>query len=144
MLGARFDSVIRERFGETYSPFAGVFFSSDPDPVIETVVQVTGAPDRLGEIANIVIAELEQLRSEPLAATEFGAAYAEIEEQYNFVDNGQFLEAIVDDLIDPNLPVEGYLGEYFALFDIDDDDVSGFIVDHVDTGAFVQVTVTPR
>ena len=144
LVGGRLDAVVREEFGETYSPFAVTYFTTDPGPVIETYVNVTGSPDRLGEIAALVLGEFEDLRTEPLTADEFERAFAEIEEQYGFVDNGQFLTAIIDDLVDPFLPVEGYLAEYSALFDITDADVSAFVVDHITPDAHIEVTVTSR
>ena len=144
LVGARLAAVVREEFGETYSPFAVTYFTTDPEPVIETYVNVTGSPDRLDEIVELVVGEFKNLRTEPLAADEFERAFAEIEEQYGFVDNGQFLTAIIDDLVDPFLPVEGYLAQYTALFDVTDADVSAFVVDHITPDAHIEVIVTPR
>ena len=49
--------VIREELGESYSPSAVSFVTTDPDPVVETYVFVTGSPSRVASIADLVVTE---------------------------------------------------------------------------------------
>jgi zinc protease len=141
---ARLTDVIREQLGDTYSPFATTYVDTDPGPVLETYVNVTGSPQRIDQIAELVVAELTDLADGGPTDEEFANAFAEVREQYNFVDNGQFLDALVDDALDPGRPISGYLDHFFALEGVTAGSVRSFIADGIPTDAYVQVTVRPR
>jgi len=144
LLTARFTEVIREELGESYSPYAVSFHDLDPGPMIDTYVQVSGAPERLPQITDLVLGELADLRDDGPDPSEFDAAFAEVHEQYQFVNNIDFLEVMVDDLLEPSMPVDDYLDQYFALDTVDASTVTTYLRDHVPPGAYVEVTVTPR
>ncbi|MEZ5297496.1 MAG: insulinase family protein [Ilumatobacteraceae bacterium] len=145
LVRARLTDIIREEFGDTYSPYAVTYATTDPDPVVETYVNVSGSPDRIGQLASLVTDELDDLATNGPTDIEFDNAYAEIEEQYNFVDNGQFLDALINDALDPDgQPVTDYIDHFFALADVNPDSVRDYLATHMPTSAFVQVTVAPR
>ena len=145
LVSARLTDVVRERLGDTYSPYIVTYPTTDPEPVIETYVNISGSPDRIGQIAELVVAELDDLASNGPTADEFANAFAQVEERYNFVDNGQFLDALINDALDPGgQPVTDYLEHFFALDGVTAASAQTYIADHMPTTAFVQVTVTPR
>ncbi|TDT17889.1 zinc protease [Ilumatobacter fluminis] len=145
LVSARLTDVVREQLGDTYSPYIVTYPTTDPEPVVETYVNISGSPDRIGQIAELVVAELDDLATNGPTDGEFANAFAQIEERYNFVDNGQFLDALINDSLDPGgQPVTDYLEHFFALDGVTAASAQAYIAEHMPTTAFVQVTVTPR
>ncbi len=144
VMSARLTDVIRERNGESYSPYAVSYVSADPDPAIVTYVSVTGSPDRIGAVADLVIAELADLARSGPTEQEFFNAHAQVEEAYNFVNNGEFLTELIEDAIFPALDVDAYLFEYDALTPVTAGSVRSFISSHVPADRYIKVTVLPR
>jgi zinc protease len=144
LVRARLTDVIREDVGDTYSPYALSYPTTDPEAVVETYVNVSGAPDRIEEIAGLVTTELDDLAANGPTDAEFAGAYAEVEEQYNFVDNGQFLQALIDDALDPNRPVTDYIDHFFAIASVTPESIRDYIAAYMPTDAYVRVTVVPR
>jgi zinc protease len=144
VLTTRLTNVIREQLGESYSPRAVAFISNDPGAFVQTFVQVTGAPDRIVSVGELVVAELADLAANGPNEREFQGAYAHVEEAYSFVDNGTFLEEIINEAIFPDRELEDYLGEGSALADVTADTVRQFVADHVPASQYVQVAVLPR
>ncbi|MDJ0769759.1 MAG: insulinase family protein [Ilumatobacter sp.] len=144
VLDARLTDVIREELGETYSPRAVTYITTDPDPVIETFVRVTGAPDRVEAIADLVTAEFAQLGAEGPSGQEFTNAFAQVEESYNLVNNGQFIREMLDDAVAPRLDLDDYLTEFFELQDVTADAVRRYVGEHISPDEYIQVVVLPR
>ena len=116
LVSARLNDVIREQLGDTYSPYIVTYPTTDPEPFVETYVNITGSPDRIEQIAGLVVDEIADLAANGPTDAEFSNALAQIEERYNFVDNGQFLVALINDAIDPDgQPVTDYLERFFVL-----------------------------
>ncbi len=144
VVSGRLTDELRERLGESYSPMAVSSLTTDPDPVIETLVSVTGAPDRVEQIAEIVVAELEDLGTNGPTDQEFRNAFVQVEEGLNFVNNGDFLAALLDDAIHPDLELDDYLLEFAALDSVLVESVRDFIGAHISTDHYIQVIVSPR
>ena len=144
VIDARLTDVIRERNGDSYSPFALSYVTTDPDPAIETYVSVTGSPDRIEAVAQLVATELADLATNGPSDQEFFNAYATVEEAYNFVNNGEFITELLNDAIHPALDLEGYLFEYSELGSASADSVRTYLDDHVPVDRYIQVIVLPR
>lgn len=144
LLGARLTDVIREEYGDTYSPFAISYFAADPDPIVETYINVSGSPDRIEQIGELVIGEIDELIADGPTPDEFASALAETSEQYNFVDNGQMLDALISDALDPEQPVENFIERFFALDGVSEASVQEYFAEYVSTGAFIEVVAVPR
>lgn len=144
VIDARLTDVVRERNGDSYSPFAITYLTTDPDPVIETYVAVTGSPDRIEAVADLVVAELTDLTVNGPSEQEFFNAFAQVEEAYGFVNNGEFINELLDDAIHPALDLDDYLFESAELDDVSTDSVRGYLDAHVPTDQFIQVIVLPR
>jgi len=143
VIQARLDEVVREQFGDSYSPYVEMWVDEDPDPQVLTYVYASGAPDRIDAIADIVVAEIADLASGGLSDAEFDVARAPVVERYSYVDNEQFLLQLrraglhdydIDDFVfqDPELPGIG------------PSDVVDYIAEHVPTDQYVAAIVTPR
>jgi hypothetical protein len=105
---------------------------------------VSGSPARIEQIGDLVIEELADLATNGPTTAEFEAAYAEVAEAYNFVDNTEFLDALLDDAIVPGFPLSTYLGQYDALAAVTPDGVRDYLSTHVPADRYVEVTVIPR
>jgi zinc protease len=115
VLSTRLTDVVRERLGETYSPQAFTLIGNDPTPVIETYVLVTGAPDRVGAVGDLVVGELADLAANGPTEREFAGAFAQVQESYNFVNNEGFLEELITSAIWPGRSLDEYFDEFDAL-----------------------------
>lgn len=144
VLTTRLTSVIREQLGESYSPYAFAFINSDPDPLVQTYMQITGSPKRIESVADLVVAELDDLAANGPTDSEFTGAFAQVRETYQYVDNNSFLEELINDAIFPDRDLQDYFDEYSALDDVTKDTVRRFIAEHVATDHFIQVAVLPR
>jgi zinc protease len=144
VIRARLTDVIRERLGESYSPSTVSYVTTDPDPVIETYVYVTGSPDRVGSIADLVVAEFDDLGTNGPSEQEFFNAYAQVEESLNFVNNGTFVQELLDDEIHPARDIDDYRFEYDELSSVTADVVRDYIDTHMPPDHYIQVTVVPR
>jgi len=144
VLSTRLTDVVREELGESYSPSVFVAINNDPTPVIDTYVFVTGDPERIAAVGDLIVAELADLAANGPTEREFSGAFAQVEESYNFVNNFGFVEELVNDAIYPDRSVFEWFDEYSALADVDADAVQSFIATHVRPDARVEVTVTPR
>jgi zinc protease len=144
VVSARLTDVIREELGETYSPGAFSFITTDPDPVIETYVSVSGSPDRVGAITDLVIGELADLAANGPSDNEFENAYAQIDEQYGFINNSQIISVLLNDELYATNDLDDYLDQYSALESVTARIVQEYIANHMPTDRNIQVTVIPR
>jgi len=144
VINARLTDVIRERNGDSYSPYAVSHINTDPDPAIETYISVTGSPDRIEAVADLVVAELADLGADGPSEQEFFNAYAQVEEAYDFVNNGDFITELLDDAIHPALDLDEYLFEYGELSSVSASTTRTYLADHVRADQYIQVVVVPR
>lgn len=144
LIQARLTDVIREELGESYSPSAVSYVTVDPDPVIETWVFVTGSPDRIGSIADLVVAELDEIGTDGPTDQEFSDAFAHVEEALGFVDNGTFVQELLDAELHPARDLEDYLFEHAALRSMTSGGVRAYVDRHMSPDRHIRVTVVPR
>ena len=140
----RLTDVIREQLGESYSPFATSYITSDPVPTIETYVQVTGAPDRVESVGDLVIAQLADLAANGPTEREFANAFAQVEERYQFVNNQSFLQEMIDPFLWPQRDLDDYFDQFGSLDDVDAAAAQEFIATHLPADHYIQVAVLPR
>jgi zinc protease len=144
LIRARLTDVIREELGESYSPSAVSYIGTDPDPVIETYVFVTGSPGRVGSIAELVVAELDEIGTEGPSDQEFFNAYAQVEEALNFVNNGTFVQELLDAELHPARDLDDYIFEFPELQSVTAGRVQAYVDTHMSPERYIRVTVVPR
>jgi zinc protease len=144
LLSARLTDVIREQLGESYSPFVFSQIVTDPDPVIETYVRVTGSPDRVEAIADLVVGQFTDIATNGVPDDEFANAFAQVEEAYGFINNFQIGHEVLEDAVDPFRELDDYLFEFAELPNVTERRVQLFVVEHLPSDQYVQVTVRPR
>jgi zinc protease len=144
VLTTRLTDVIRERLGESYSPTAFSYINSDPDLALETYVSVTGSPDRVESVGDLVVAEIADLATNGPSEREFQGAFAQVEESYGFVNNQTFIQEMLNDAIWPDREMQDYIDQYSALGDVTAETVRAFIAAQIPTTQYIQVAVLPR
>lgn len=101
IVNARLRDRIREELGASYSPSAQATRLSQPEPWIDTTLQVAGDPERLEELSLVVDEELAKIRT-----GEFDIGYLERAvdlqvEEYRFFSNGNWLDELEIQLFNP-------------------------------------------
>lgn len=144
LIRARLTDVVREELGESYSPSAVSYVTTDPDPVIETYVFVTGSPARVGSIADLVVAEFDELGTVGPSDQEFFNAFAQVEESLNFVNNGTFVQELLDAELNPARDLDHYIFEFAELQSVTAGRVQSYIDTHLSPEQYIEVTVVPR
>lgn len=144
LVQARLTDVVREELGESYSPSAVSYITTDPDPVIETYVFVTGSPARVASIADLVVAELDELGTDGPTDQEFFNAYAQVEEALNFVNNGTFVQELLEAELHPARDLDDYIFEFPELQSVTAGRVQDYVDVHISPERYIQVTVVPR
>ena len=106
---------IREALGESYSPFATVAIYGDPDPVVETYVSVTGAPDRIGAISQFVQDDVGALRADGPSQDEFDTAVAQVSRDIELFSDAQLIDEILDAEVNGVVDLEDFADQDAAL-----------------------------
>lgn len=141
---ARLTRVVREQFGDSYSPYAVSWVDEDPEPVVLTYVYASGAPDRIEAIAETARAELAALGNGEFTDSEFANALAPVVESYEYVDNGEFLTELMREAWHPEYDLTAYIYKHEAVAAVTRQDVQEFLAVHVPVDSYAEAVVTPR
>jgi zinc protease len=95
VLDIRLTDHIREQLGASYSPSAAVHIDSEPDHLVETLLNVTGDPTNIAKLSTIVIDDITSLRTVGPTADEFNSAIAEVNKTYQYYDNQTISDLLV-------------------------------------------------
>jgi zinc protease len=144
VFSARLTDVVREEFGDSYSPQPFTFIDTDPDPAMQTYVVVSGSPDRIDAIEALVTAELADLATNGPSEQEFFNAFAQVAESYGFVSNSEFLIELSRAAFHPELNIEDYIFQNNELASVTANSVSSFLATYVPVDQYIVSTVLPR
>lgn len=144
IIDARLTKIVREEFGDSYSPSITSYLAQDPTPEVQTYVYVTGSPDRIEAIADLVLAEITDIREGGLTEEEFANSFAPLVESYGFVDNGQYIRELTRELMVADYDLDAYVLNFETITDVTRADVVEFITAHIDPTHHVSATVVPR
>ena len=146
VVSARLVDVVREEFGETYSPSVGVWFTNEPTPYIEANVDITTAPDGVERVRQLVLDELADLAANGPTAAEFDLARSVVAEQYGW--KGPF--DITNDLLEAELFDGVTLDDYlvtrprYSDWPLTTSTVRDFVAAHLPVDRFVNAVSVPR
>ncbi|MGH9133267.1 MAG: M16 family metallopeptidase, partial [Ilumatobacteraceae bacterium] len=144
LLTTRLTENIREELGESYSPFAAIKVYGDPDPVVETYVSVTGAPDRIDAIGRFVQADVAALREGGPSQDEFDTAVEQVRLDYELYSDPQLIEAVLMAEIDGGVELDDFAAHTRTLQRLSIDAVHDFIVEHLPADQYIEISVLPR
>jgi len=103
---------IREALSATYSPFLSVAATDEPDPLVETYLQVSGDPDRLDEIVAESLATLQTLATDGPSAKELATAQEQLSRQYELVSNEWWVDQMLFYASRPDESLESLLDRF--------------------------------
>jgi zinc protease len=144
LLSTRLTDDIREVLGESYSPFATVAIYGDPDPVVETYVSVTGAPDRIGAIAQFVQDDVAALRADGPLQDEFDTAVEQVSRDIELFSDAQLVDEILEAEVNGVVDLEDFADQDVALQELTIDDVRTFVAAYLPVDQYIQISVLPR
>jgi zinc protease len=144
LLTTRLTDDIREELGESYSPFATVAVYGDPDPVVETRVSVTGAPDRITAIAQFVQDDVGALRADGPSEAEFETAVEQVRRDGELYADGQLIDEILDAEVEGQVTLDDFANRDVALRALTIDDVRAFVDEHLPADRYIEISVLPR
>ena len=143
---ARLTDVIREKLGESYSPYAAVQVSSGPTPNAETYLSTSTSAELAGSVKAGILGELGDLRTNGPTQTEFDSAAETIRQQLDLVYNEQINDEVLDVLVDPegNPDFGDYLGQYELVDDLDRAAITAYLASWLPLDQYITITVSPR
>ena len=142
VLNDRLFTVVREELGATYGGSARLEFSN-PGEEIEVLVAIDGDPDRIDEIAETVLGELDDLRAGLLTTEDFSEAVAVLGSEYNFINNGFIIESLFDEAYQPLDRIIDRTQQRRALDGISRNDVTNFLIAAVSDTDLIDVRNVP-
>ena len=140
LLSTRLTDDIREVLGESYSPFATVAIYGDPDPVVETYVSVTGAPDRIGAIASSCRTTSRALRADGPSQDEFDTAVEQVSRDIELFSDAQLVDEILEAEVNGVVDLEDFADQDVALQELTIDDVRRFVAAYLPVDQYIQIT----
>jgi zinc protease len=137
----RLTDQVREELGASYSPYASMRASVDPDLIVETYVSVSGDPQGLDELTTVVRQLIEEIGRGTFTSGESDDAQADLARQYDLYGNERLASALVAAAIEPRL-YQQFLDAPGELAAISIEELRTF-ARRVLTGPAIEVRVTP-
>ena len=132
---------VRERLGASYSPQAYVSPSTEPDPTIETFIQVSGDPQGLQELSTVVRALLSEIGATGPSLQQFNDAVADVSNQYDYYSNEQ-LAGVLLTAIDEKPNYQWFVDRSETLLRLTPADLAAFAARAISAN-YVEVQVGP-
>ncbi len=142
VLNIRLTDHIREQLGASYSPSASLQVLTEPDPLVESYLSVTGDPANISKISSIVIDDIGSLRSTGPTAAEFASAIAEVTETYQYFDNQTISNLLVRAPKQPEL-ITQFKDQARVLGDITPATLQKFIDQVLPLDQYIEVRTLP-
>ncbi len=143
---ARLTDVIREKLGESYSPYATVEVGAGPTPNAETYLSTSTSAELAASVEDGILRELGDLRANGPTETEYASAAETVRQQLDLVYNEQVNDEVLDVLADPagNPDFGDYLGQYALVDDLDRAAITTYLSSWIPLDQYITVTVSPR
>ena len=143
---ARLTDVIREKLGESYSPFATVEVAAGPTPNVETYLSTSTSAELAASVEQGILGELGDLRVNGPTEPEFDSAAETVRQQLDLVYNEQVNDEVLNVLVDPegNPDFGDYLNQYALVDDLDRAAITTYLSAWIPLDHYIAVTVSPR
>lgn len=139
---SRLTDHVREQLGASYSPNAAVGISTEPDPIVETFVDVTGSPEGIEQLSDVVRADIADLAANGPTDADLEEASAELAQNYDLFNNGDLSSVLLDAATDGDAIGE-YLSRQSILRDLRRDDVAAFAARALPVGQLIEIRIRP-
>ncbi len=142
VLTTRLTDHVREELGASYSPNAFCAISLEPDVLATTVVQITGDPAGIDQLAVVVEADLESLRRDGATDAELDTALADLRDQYDLFSNELLLSVLVRAPLHPE-ELEAFIDRRAVLEDVDSTAFKKFVGVTLPAGQYIEIKTVP-
>lgn len=143
VLDLRLVADVREELGATYSPSSYVALSTEPEPVVETTIMVTGDPAGMADLSEVIAGEVEALRTDGVTDEEFSDALSNVRRELGYVYQSDLVDVLVAHGLGDEQAIERYLGQEELIRSIEQADLDAFLARVMPREPFVEVTVLP-
>ncbi len=133
---------VREELGATYSPSAYVAVVTEPDIAVETFVEVSGDPDGIDRLSEVVRQDLAELQTDGPTDDDLAEAVAELGHDYQLFDNASLVELLLD-AADSTTAIAEYLSRPQLLDDLTTASVAEFARRALPVDRYVEVRIRP-
>ena len=134
---------IREALSATYSPFLVVDMQLEPDPYVETYVSVSGDPDRLDEIAQEVLADIADLRTNGPTDEQLVIAQEQLFREYELINNPFLIERLIFFEEHEGRELEELIDRYDVIETITASDIRALARAAFPSGSYIEVKLIP-
>ncbi len=146
LVTARLTDVIREKLGESYSPYAAVQVAAGPTPNVETYLSTSTSVELIGSVKEGILGELGDLRANGPSPQEFDSAAETVRQQLDLVYNEQVNDEVLDVLVDPdgNPDFGDYVNQYALVDGLDRAAITAYLSAWIPLDQYIIITVSPR
>ncbi|WP_419919543.1 insulinase family protein [Candidatus Poriferisocius sp.] len=122
LLNDRLTEDVREDLGSSYTTFAEVTLRLMPEPVVESLVLVTGNPDRMADIEAEMTRILDDIISGGITQAELEQARSVVADDYSLISNYDFINVMLRRVHtdDDELPTPDRLDQELSDLDLAD------------------------
>ena len=142
VLTTRLTDHIREELGASYSPNAFCSISLEPDVLATTVVQITGDPAGIDQLAVVVEADLESLRRDGATDAELDTALADLRDQYDLFSNELLLSVLVRAPLHPE-ELDAFIAQRAVLEDVNSTAFKKFVGVTLPAIQYIEIKTVP-
>ncbi len=139
---SRLTDHVREQLGATYSPAAYASIATEPDVVIETFVDVSGASEGIDKLSEVVRQDLADLQANGPTDQDLSEAVAELGRNYELFDNGTLLDMLLGAADDPEA-IDEFLSRSQILGELTLASVGEFAKRALPVDRYIEVRVRP-
>ena len=106
ILNQRLTALLREDLGATYSPFVSISVQDDPTEIVEVIIDVSGDPEGLEQIAGALESDLADLGVSGPTADEMNIAQEQTVRDYELIGNQFWLDVMTRYLLNPDFDLQ--------------------------------------
>ena len=142
VLNIRLTDHIREELGASYGPSAYAGISLEPDQLIETYLNITGDPQTLSTLSDLVIKDVKALHAIGPATDEFDDAIAELNNTYSYFNNQTIGDLLATAPDSPEV-ITRFKDRSNVLNDMEPSMLKSFIIQAMPVDRYIEVRTVP-
>ncbi|MCU1362172.1 MAG: peptidase family protein, partial [Ilumatobacteraceae bacterium] len=142
VISNRLTDRVREEMGASYSPYGYSTVYTEPDRMVETIIEMTGDPARIDQLTALLGDELADLTENGPSAGEFDDALTALQQTYDEFDDESLVQVLAQAAADPTV-LDDFIDRRDMLSDIDLSEVRSFIQRSLPADHYIQLRLLP-